>query len=155
MSAARSNKGPTAGAHRRGLSAGQRLTLLIPYLWLVVFFLAPFAIVVKISLSQAALTQPPYTPVFDLSKGVANIVEQAKLFSFDAYRGLFEDWLYIESYLSSLRLAFIATLLTLVRRLSARLCDGARAGADQAGCSSCSRSRLSGRAFSSGSMPGS
>jgi putrescine transport system permease protein len=109
-----SDDGPTAAARRPGLSAGQRVILLVPYLWLVVFFLAPFAIVVKISLSQPALTQPPYAPIFDFSKGLAAAIEQAKLFSFDAYHGLIEDWLYIESYLSSLRLAFIATVLTLL-----------------------------------------
>ena len=43
--------------------------VLLPYLWLVIFFLAPFFIVFKISLSQTALAQPPYTPVFDLAAG--------------------------------------------------------------------------------------
>jgi putrescine transport system permease protein len=113
MNRAHSDKMPRVRTRRFNFSLSQYLTLLVPYAWLLVFFLAPFAIVVKISLSQTALTQPPYTPVFDLSKGLANIAEQAKLFSFDAYFGLFEDWLYIESYLSSLRIAFIATLLTL------------------------------------------
>ena len=41
----------------------------IPYAWLVAFFLLPFLIVLKISLSQSAIAQPPYTPVFDLSAG--------------------------------------------------------------------------------------
>jgi putrescine transport system permease protein len=98
---------------RPGLSRGQWLTLLIPYFWLLLFFLAPFAIVMKISLSQSALSQPPYTPVFDLSRGISDLIEKAKLFSLDSYRGLFEDSLYVKSYLSSVRLAFIATLLTL------------------------------------------
>jgi putrescine transport system permease protein len=114
MSAAPDGKGPIAAAHRQQLSFSQRLMLAVPYLWLVVFFLAPFAIVMKISLSQEALSQPPYTPIFDLSKGVADIFEQARHFSFDAYRSLFEDWLYIDSYLSSLRLAAMAALLTLL-----------------------------------------
>ena len=109
------DRGKKSAGKLRGprLAAGQRLALAIPYLWLIIFFLVPFAIVVKISLSQSALSQPPYTPVFDLSKGITNLVEQAKLFSLDSYRGLFEDSLYIDSYLSSLRIAFIATLLTL------------------------------------------
>jgi putrescine transport system permease protein len=106
-------KESTEKISRPGMGMSQRLTLLVPYLWLLIFFLAPFLVVVKISLSQSALSQPPYAPVFDLSKGMANIIEQAKLFSLESYRGLFEDSLYIDSYLSSLRLAFIATLLTL------------------------------------------
>jgi putrescine transport system permease protein len=114
MSVAGTGKKPTKNPDRPGFALSQRLTLLVPYLWLVLFFLAPFAIVVKISLSQSALTQPPYTPIFDLSSGLANVFAQAKLFSLDAYRGLFEDSLYIDSYLSSLRLASIATGLTLI-----------------------------------------
>ena len=37
--------------------------------WLVAFFLLPFLIVLKISLSQTAIAQPPYVPVFDLAAG--------------------------------------------------------------------------------------
>jgi len=40
----------------------RRLLILIPYLWLLVFFLVPFGIVLKISLSDIALAIPPYTP---------------------------------------------------------------------------------------------
>ncbi|HWG07060.1 MAG TPA: ABC transporter permease subunit [Beijerinckiaceae bacterium] len=105
--------GQEAIVARPGLSRGQWWALFVPYLWLLIFFLAPFVIVVKISLSQSALSQPPYIPIFDLSKGVGDLIEKAKLFSLDSYRGLFEDSLYVESYLSSLRLAFVATLLTL------------------------------------------
>ena len=42
-----------------------RLVIIVPYVWLLVFFLIPFAIVFKISLSQTAIAMPPYTPVFD------------------------------------------------------------------------------------------
>ena len=40
----------------------------IPYLWLGVFFLIPILIVLKISLSDAAIAQPPYRPVFEWSE---------------------------------------------------------------------------------------
>ena len=43
------------------------IVLWLPYAWLVAFFLLPFLIVLKISLSQSAIAQPPYPPVFDLS----------------------------------------------------------------------------------------
>ena len=42
-----------------------RLTIGVPYLWLIIFFLVPFAIVFKISLSETAIQMPPYNPVFD------------------------------------------------------------------------------------------
>src|SRR5262249_33652711 len=46
----------------------------IPYAWLVAFFLLPFLIVLKMSLSQSAIAQPPYTPVFDLSFGWSGVM---------------------------------------------------------------------------------
>ena len=52
----------------------------IPALWLVaLFFLVPFLIVLKISLSQTAIAQPPYTPVLDLAagwQGIAGILRR-------------------------------------------------------------------------------
>ena len=50
-------------------SWSQQLMLLVPYVWLAVFFLAPFVIVFKISLSQTVIAQPPYTPLLDLAAG--------------------------------------------------------------------------------------
>ncbi len=93
-------------------SLAERLVLGAPWLWLIVFFLIPFAIVVKISLSEAALAQPPYTPVFDLSDGWEALNRLGDL-SLSAYAGLADDWLYAQAYWSSLRLAFISTLFTL------------------------------------------
>ena len=48
----------------------RRATLiLVPYLWLLALFLVPFLIVLKISLSDTALSIPPYTPTLDFSAG--------------------------------------------------------------------------------------
>ena len=41
------------------------LVVAVPYAWLLVFFLAPFLIIFKISLSDYATAMPPYTPVVD------------------------------------------------------------------------------------------
>ena len=63
--------GATMTARSQNSSSwGQRLAVLVPYLWLAAFFLAPFLIVLKISLSQTALAQPPYSPVLDLAAGL-------------------------------------------------------------------------------------
>ena len=41
--------------------SGQRLVIAVPYLWLLVFFLVPFLIVLKISFAEySALGRPPY-----------------------------------------------------------------------------------------------
>jgi len=91
-----------------------RLVVLIPYAWLALLFLAPFVIVVKISLSQTALAQPPYLPVFDLSAGWEGLRDFVAQLSFDAYALLGSDWLYILSYLKSLEVAAISTLILLL-----------------------------------------
>ena len=94
--------------------AGRRLVILVPYLWLLVFFLVPFLIVVKISLSQIAISMPPYIPTFSLAEGWAGLVDAFRQFSFDNYLWLTEDDLYIRSYLSSLWIALVSTLIALL-----------------------------------------
>ncbi len=68
-----------------------RLVIIIPYAWLLFFFLIPFFIVFRISLSQTAVAMPPYTPVFDLLGGLSGIMEKAREFSLDNYVWLTED----------------------------------------------------------------
>ncbi len=91
-----------------------RPVLLIPYLWLAVFFLAPFAIVLKISLSQTALAQPPYLPVFDLAAGWTGLRDFFAGLSLDAYRLLGTDAIYVFSYLKSLEIAAFSTAMLLL-----------------------------------------
>jgi putrescine transport system permease protein len=57
---------------------------------------------------------PPYTPVLDLAGGLAGILEKAREFSVDNYVWLTEDALYFNAYLSSLTIAAVSTLLTLL-----------------------------------------
>ena len=87
------------------------LVVLIPYLWMVLFFVAPFLIIVKISLSDTAIAMPPYTPVFE---GLASIRDYLSQLDFENYFFLLEDPLYMNAYLSSLRIAAISTLLLLL-----------------------------------------
>ena len=54
---------------RRIFARPARLSAIAPYLWMLLFFLVPFGFVLKISLSQTAIAQPPYVPVFDLTEG--------------------------------------------------------------------------------------
>lgn len=94
-----------------GAPKSRWLVVAVPYLWSLIFFLAPFAIIVKISLSQTAIAMPPYTPVFDTLAGIG---EKLKDLTFDNYLWLTEDALYYSSYLTSLRIAAISTLLLLI-----------------------------------------
>ncbi|MCB1417823.1 MAG: ABC transporter permease subunit [Notoacmeibacter sp.] len=88
-----------------------RLVILIPYAWLAFFFLVPFFIVFKISLSTSAISMPPYTPVFD---GIGTWWEGIKQFTFDNYLWITEDALYVKAYMSSLFIAGVSTFLALL-----------------------------------------
>ena len=91
-----------------------RLAAIAPYLWMALFFLVPFLFVLKISLSQTAIAQPPYTPVFDLGEGWEAIKAAFAALSFDNFRLLVSDDLYVLSYLRSLTVAAISTSILLL-----------------------------------------
>lgn len=85
-----------------------------PYLWLLVLFLVPFLIVLKISLSDAALSIPPYAPKLDLSAGWDGLKSFFAALDFENFEFLASDDLYWKSYLSSLKIAAISTVLSLL-----------------------------------------
>ncbi|CDN52665.1 ABC-type spermidine/putrescine transport system, permease component I [Neorhizobium galegae bv. officinalis bv. officinalis str. HAMBI 1141] len=87
------------------------LVVAVPYLWLLLFFAAPFLIIFKISLSETTIAMPPYTPLFEGFGAFGDFVSQL---DFDNYLFLTGDPLYIEAYLSSLRIAVISTFLLLL-----------------------------------------
>lgn len=94
---------------------GRFFVTAIPYVWLLVFFLVPFLIVFKISLSTTEIAQPPYSPTLDLfGEGLAATWDKVAAFTADNYRRLVTESVYIESYLSSLRIAATATFLMLL-----------------------------------------
>ncbi|MEI4261499.1 ABC transporter permease subunit [Roseovarius sp. D0-M9] len=90
------------------------ILIAVPYLWLVALFLVPFLIVLKISLSDIALSIPPYTPTLDLGAGWEGIKTFFAGLDFENFEFLTTDDLYWKAYLSSLKIAFIATFLTLL-----------------------------------------
>jgi putrescine transport system permease protein len=91
-----------------------RLAAIAPYLWMALFFLVPFAFVLKISLSQTAIAQPPYTPVFDWSEGWPAVKAAFAALSPDNFKFLVSDDLYVMSYLRSLVVAVFSTAILLV-----------------------------------------
>jgi len=92
---------------------GARLVVWLPYAWLVVFFLVPFLIVLKISLSQTAIALPPYVPVLDPSAGWDGIRTFLAGLGLDNYPTLFSDEIYGLSYLKSLKIAAVSTAILL------------------------------------------
>jgi putrescine transport system permease protein len=72
-----------------------RSVIALPFLWLIVFFLLPFALVLAIALgTNAPDSAPPVTLGFSLAN----------------FQLLFSDDLYLAAWLSSLRIAAVSTL---------------------------------------------
>ena len=90
------------------------LAAILPLLWLAVFFAFPFMLVAKLSLSDAALAMPPYTPRIEWSQGLAGLSASLSDLDGETYARLTKDGLYIAAYLSSLRLAGIGTVILLL-----------------------------------------
>ena len=103
-----------AGGKTTFESWGARLMVRVPFLWLVVFFLIPFLIVIKISLSQTAIAMPPYVPTLDLAAGWAGIQEFFAGLGLDNFATLLSDDIYALSYLKSLQVAAVSTAILLV-----------------------------------------
>src|ERR1700676_1437740 len=92
-------------------SPAVRLAVVLPYLWLIAFFLVPFFIVIKISVSQSAIAQPPYLPVFDAAAGWQGLLDFLAGLSLANYGTLAGDGLYVFSYLKSLKVAALSTAI--------------------------------------------
>ena len=95
--------------HRREY-LGRLFILFPPYLWMFLFFLVPFFFVLKISFAESIIASPPFTSLFeyDSDEGILRV-----LFRLFNYEYLIDDPLYFYAYLSSLKIAFISTLICL------------------------------------------
>jgi putrescine transport system permease protein len=93
-----------------GRDGRRRLVVAIPYLWLLAFFLTPFAIVLRMALSHADTALPPYAPHFEGFAGIGEFLSQLDI---ENFRLLADDALYWQSYLYSLRIAGLTTMIAL------------------------------------------
>jgi len=99
---------------RRIFTRPARIAAIAPYLWMVLFFLVPFGFVLKISLSETVIAQPPYLPTLDLFGGWDALRAGLAKFSTDNFYLLATDDIYIFSYLRSLTVALVSTAILLV-----------------------------------------
>ena len=89
---------------------GRTFVIAVPYLWLLMFFLVPFIIVLKIAFAEQVIAQPPYTSLFSWIDGkFINIKLNVTNFLF-----LINDNLYWKAYLNSVKVAGISTFLCLL-----------------------------------------
>ena len=91
------------------LPRGRHLVIAIPYLWMLLFFLIPFVIILKISFAEVQIAIPPYTDLVSYAEEKLNFV-----FNLGNYLYLLDDEMYLDSYLQSIQVASISTLLCLL-----------------------------------------
>ena len=94
---------------RLQMKHGRKLVILVPALWLVVFFLLPFLIVLKISFADIARAIPPYTELLSWADDQLSFI-----LDFGNYLQLTDDPLYLDAYLQSLKTAAISTVICLI-----------------------------------------
>lgn len=85
--------------------------ILVPYLWMILFFLLPFLIIFKISLSVTQIAIPPYSPVVTFEEGAMQII-----LHLENYTNIFTDpeGTYWRSYVKSIEVAFFSTFFCLI-----------------------------------------
>ena len=98
-----------AASVRKRLPGPRWLVIAVPYLWMLLFFAIPFAIALKISFSSAAIAMPPYTDLLAWDKDVLEV-----RMNLGNYLYLVRDSLYVNAYLSSLKIALVSTFLCLL-----------------------------------------
>jgi putrescine transport system permease protein len=89
---------------------GRKAIIFLPYAWLICFFLVPFFIILKISLSEPTIAMPPFKPLWTW---VDDGILQIRLF-LNTYQIIFDDDLYIFAYLESIKIAGAATFFCLL-----------------------------------------
>ncbi|MFV0645242.1 MAG: putrescine ABC transporter permease PotH [Sphingomonadaceae bacterium] len=96
-------------ALKNWLPRGRHLVIAFPYAWMLLFFLVPFAIILKISLAETQVAIPPYTALVEYAEEKLTFI-----LNLGNYLYLLEDEMYFDSYLQSLQVAGVSTLLCLL-----------------------------------------
>lgn len=108
---------------------GRSAVIAVPYVWLLVLFLIPFAIVLKISFAEQEVAIPPFTPLtnYDEDMNRLNV-----MLSFQNYADIFQNFwstlgqmlnpfsdgngenIYLRTYWSSIKTALTTTIICLL-----------------------------------------
>ncbi|MEM7268928.1 MAG: ABC transporter permease subunit [Pseudomonadota bacterium] len=91
-------------------SRWRTIIVVVPFFWLLLFFLAPFFIVAKISVAELAIASPPFTKMIEWTdSGIVTI-----RIVFDNFIYIMEDSLYFDTYANSLKISITSTILCLL-----------------------------------------
>jgi len=99
---------------------GRRFVIGLPYLWLIVFFVLPFLILLRISVTDMGNGVDPFAPLVDSASGALHLI-----LKYDNYLSIFRrteegasavwgNTLYLDAYKTSLKYALLTTLLCLL-----------------------------------------
>ncbi len=86
----------------------EKYFILSPYIWLILFFFIPLAIIFKISISVSEWGMPPYQDIFVNNDGFKINI------TLENYFYILSDFYYIRSFLNSIVLAFISTFFCIL-----------------------------------------
>ena len=111
----------TLAGHQHSGSFVQRITnwlqqhwkqilLWIPFAWLLLFFLTPFFIVLKISVAEPLIASPPFSALLEWGEGFFPTLST----TINNYSYLWEDPLYVNTYFNSLQIALTCTVICLL-----------------------------------------
>ncbi len=93
----------------RWIPSGRTLVIAIPFVFLLVFFMLPFLLVLKISFAESTMDVPPFGHLLVLGD------EKLSFFlDFESYLTIFRDDIYLSAYISSIRVAFFTTVICLL-----------------------------------------
>ena len=98
------------------LNLGRRFVIGVPYAWLVLFFVLPFLILLRISVTDIGTGIDPFAPIIDTAAGSWRLVLRLQ-----NYLSIFNDGassasstIYVDAYKTSLKYAALTTLSCLV-----------------------------------------
>ncbi|MDQ8033035.1 putrescine ABC transporter permease PotH [Bordetella genomosp. 1] len=97
------------GALRSWLPSGRALAVVPPFLWLALFLLVPFLLVFKISFAELQFGIPPYTPLAEFKDEAVQLSLHLR-----GYILLFTDSLYFATYLNSVKMAAVTTVVCIL-----------------------------------------
>ncbi len=99
--------------------SGRRFVIGVPYLWLLIFFVVPFLILLRISVTDMGNGVDPFAPLVEAVDGILRIS-----LNYQTYLSIFEvtdeagnvglgETIYLIAYLTSVKYAFWTTVLCL------------------------------------------
>ena len=96
------------------LNPGRRFVIGVPYIWLLLFFVLPFLILLRISVTDMGSGVDPFAPLIDTSGDAWRLMLEFKNYISIFSDGVDGSTIYVDAYKTSLKYAALTTLLCLL-----------------------------------------